>query len=382
MSNVIQFPGFYNFIEMKFFSLADLRLKIGHTTIQILVFTGAMLCACVGSTQIVDSGYEAPTTPEDHDSSYIETYPELINARLYLSQKSTNFSISNDSADVSLDYEPNTTLNLGIGATVGAFTLNLAYGFKFLNPDEGQGKTRYLDLQSHMYSRKLVIDFFGQFYKGLYLDNTRDLAPDYEDPYYVRPDIYEQIFGLTALYVFNNRKYSYRAPLVQNERQLKSCGSFLAGLEAYYGLVQGDSALVPQFLDHSGAFADMAGIDRLVFFKAGPSVGYAYTLVVAQKFFAMASLTINIGMGVNNSYQPEAGTRSDFQTDVGAFGRFALGYNDSNWYLGLSAVHNEIVTSNEARVMAANYGIGNVRLNFVKRFAAGPKLKPILDKIP
>lgn len=331
--------------------------------------------------QIAESGYSKNVKRDFYDSLYVETYPGLITGRLYLSQKSTDLTLTNNEEFVSLNYLPNTSLNLGVGATIKSFTLNLAYGFRFLNPDEGHGKTRYLDLQSHIYTRKLVVDFYGQFYKGMYLDNTRALDPEYPKPYYVRPDIYEQIFGLTALYVFNNERYSYRAALIQNERQLKSCGSFLVGIEAYYGLVQADSSLVPTFLDHT-AFVEMEGYEKLSFLKIGPSAGYTYTLVVAKKFFAMASLTFNLGMGVNNAHNPDIGNISDFQTDLGAFGRFAIGYNDSNWYLGLSGVYNEITTSSDSRILNADYGISNVRLNFVKRFRVGPKLKPYFDKIP
>ncbi len=344
----------------------------------------ALLLFCsahVSNAQTADSGYSTNTKHDIFDSVYIETYPELITGRLYLSEKSTNLTLKNNEEFVSLNYLPNTSLNLGVGATVKSFTLNLAYGFRFLNPNEGQGKTRYLDLQSHVYTRKLVFDFFGQFYKGMYLDNTLVLVPEFPKPYFVRPDIYEQIFGLTALYVFNNKKYSYRAALIQNERQLKSAGSFLAGMEAYYGLVKADSALVPSFLDHS-AFVELQGYERLSFLKIGPSVGYTYTLVVAKKFFAMASLTFNLGLGVNNAYNSNKDNISDFQIDLGAFGRFAIGYNDPNWYLGLSIVNNEITTSSDSRILNADYGISNVRLNFVKRFRVGSKLKPYFDKVP
>lgn len=97
----------------------------------------------------------------NYDSLYIESYPDLITTRLYLSQKSTNLSLEDSQEPSSLDYMPNTTLNLGIGATAKYVTVNLAYGFKLLSPKKGQGKTRYLDLQSHRYTRKFVIDFFG-----------------------------------------------------------------------------------------------------------------------------------------------------------------------------------------------------------------------------
>lgn len=343
----------------------------------LIGFVASVQSACA---QSIESGY-APAGSADYDSLYIKSFPELITTRLYLSQKSTGLALTDNKESIDLDYQPNTTLNLGIGATIKSFTLNLAYGFRFLNPEVGQGKTRYLDLQSHMYTRKLVIDFFGQFYKGMYLENTEALNPKYSKPYYVRPDIYEQIFGLSGLYVFNNKKFSYRSSLIQNERQLKSSGSFLAGAEGYYGLIHADSTLVPTFLKDS-LFVGMRKVENLAFLKVGPTIGYAYNLVIAKKYFVMASLTVNYGMGFNSAYNPDSGTSTDFQGDFGAFGRFAFGYNDDNWYLGLSAVYNNITTSTDSRLLNADYSISNVRINFVKRFKPGPKLVPWFNKVP
>lgn len=351
-----------------------------HRFLKVFIFISSMAPIHFLGAQSLEGGYSAIGSI-DFDTLYIESYPELITTRIYLSQKATSLALTDNQESIDLDYQPNTSLNFGIGATVKSFTLNLAYGFRILNPEEGQGKTRYLDLQSHIYTRKLVIDFFGQFYKGMYLENTRIIKPNYRDPYYVRPDIYEQIFGISGLYVFNNKKFSYRSSLIQNERQLKSSGSFLAGAEAYYGLVNADSALVPAFIDDS-VFVEMKGYEKIGFLKAGPSIGYAYNLVIAKKFFAMVSLTVNYGIGYNSAFHPDKGTRTDFQGDFGAFGRFALGYNDKNWYLGLSMVYNNITTSTDSRLLNAEYGISNVRINFVKRFRPGPKLTPWFNKVP
>lgn len=344
------------------------------------IFTGFMVSVPFLGAQSVEGGF-GPDGSSDFDSLYIKSFTELITARLYLSQKATSLVLKDNNESLRLNYEPNTSLNFGVGVTVKSFTLNLGYGFRLLNPEEGKGKTRYLDLQSHVYTRKLVIDFFGQFYKGMYLENTRLIKPNYPDPYYVRPDIYEQIFGLSGLYVFNNKKFSYRSSLIQDERQLKSSGSFLAGGEGYYGLVNADSALVPSFISDS-AFVEMKGYERIGFLKAGPTVGYAYNLVIAKKFFVMASLTVNYGIGFNSAYHPEKGRTTDFQGDFGAFGRFAFGYNDDNWYLGMSMVYNNITTSTDSRLLNADYGISNVRINFVKRFKPGPKLQPWFNKVP
>ena len=62
-------------------------------------------------------------------------------------------------------------------------------GFARFNPNEEKGKTKYLDLQGHFYTRKWNVAFFGRiFYKGYYLTPAGLAAPQGE-PYYIRPDM-------------------------------------------------------------------------------------------------------------------------------------------------------------------------------------------------
>src|SRR5688572_32818258 len=103
------------------------------------------------------------------DSTYYVSYERQLTTRFYFSKKYTSLKFRDIGENYNLTYRPNTTLNMGVGATYRSFTLNLAYGFGFLNPERGQGDTKYLDLQFHTYTRRFVIDMFGQFYRGFFL---------------------------------------------------------------------------------------------------------------------------------------------------------------------------------------------------------------------
>ncbi len=61
-----------------------------------------------------------------------------------------------------LKYHPNTKLNLGLGVTYKNYTLNVAYGFGFLNKNYNEkGKTKGLDLHFHLFPNKIEpADFF------------------------------------------------------------------------------------------------------------------------------------------------------------------------------------------------------------------------------
>jgi len=331
--------------------------------------------------QEIELGANLATQKADHDTTYIETFPDYVTGRFYLSQKSTSVEFFDDEMGANLFYQPNTSLNLGVGATVNGFTLNLAYGFDFLNPDEGRGETRYLDLQSHIYTRHSVIDFYGQFYNGLYLDNTPSALPEWEDPFYVRPDMRLRVFGLSYLHLFNGEKFSYAAPFVHNEVQKKSSGSFTLGGEVTLVYADGDSTMISPLIDDS-LFTPLRGIDQVSFFDIGPKGGYSHSFIFFKHMFVTLSVSVGVGIGPTR-YSYEDGTRKDewLINPSGTF-RFGFGYNSPEWYLGLTAVQSSFQNAEFETRNGMVFGVGNVRLNYVKRFLIGPKLQTMLDKLP
>lgn len=273
-----------------------------------------------------------------------------------------------------LTYRPNTTLNMGVGATYNSFTLNLAYGFGFLNPDRGQGKTRYLDLQFHNYGRKIVLDVFGQFYKGFYLSPQEGLTVS--NGYYVRPDLRVNELGTSVQYVLNNRKFSYRASFFQNEWQKKSSGTFLIGLELYGGWVNADSTIVPSALSEETALTNPR---KFSFFEFGPNAGYAYTMVFDKHFFLTASGSVSIDYGVN-TMRNDHGSNQSVGFSPNTFLRFFGGYNSSTWAISAVYISNGVRSNtNNAQQIVLN--TGNIRLNFVYRIRPGKKTRKVLKVV-
>lgn len=315
------------------------------------------------------------------DPSYVSVFPDHVSTRFYLSRKYTNMLVREESSRTELQYEPSTTLNLGIGATVKGFTLNLAYGFGFLNPDEGQGDTRYLDLQSHVYKRKFVTDLFGQFYKGMYLNNTQSLDENYPDPYYLRPDLRIIQLGITVQRVMNHRRFSYAAPLIQNEVQRKSAGSFLLGAKLVYLNARADSSFVPHIAvsEPYGAFQQVNKISSM---QLGPSLGYAYSLVFLKNWFVMASLNLNFLVGPTNYETLSEQTTTNWTLNPGATIRLAIGYNTPKTYVGLQLVEDDTSARHKRQTVVSTFSTGNIRFNVVRRLRMGPKLKRLIDKLP
>ena len=324
---------------------------------------------------------QQPTAETDHDTTYYESFMSKITGRIYFGQKFTALEIKrNNKTTPRLRYVPNTTLNMGIGATYGFFTLNLAYGFGFLNRGEEQkGKTKYWENQGHMYGRKWGYDFYAQFYKGYYL-YPKGLGSADPNLYYFRPDIKYNLFGIAPFRILNDKKFSYRAAFIQNEWQKRSAGSFLLGAEIYYGIVNADSALVP---DDMAMLYKQQGIHKIQFFKIGPGAGYAYTLVLQHHFFITGSLNANLNLGWISETN-KSGSEDGFSFTPNFYYRAAAGYNSRSWNVNVSWVSNRMSIRGASSADGYIGRVGIVRATLARQFQAGPKAKKILkplDKI-
>jgi hypothetical protein len=315
----------------------------------------------------------------DHDTSYYHTYRDWLTGRAYLSRKYTLLRFEPPAGRQRFVYNPNTSLNAGIGATYHAFTLNIGIGVSRFNPDEVRGRTRYLDLQAHFYARKWNVDLLGEFYRGYYLTPKGSAAPPGES-YYKRNDLALNLAGLAFFRCLNDRHFSYQAGLLQNEWQQRSAGAFLAGGEIYYGAVHGDSVLSPSSLDPDYR---QEGIDRLHFFEVGPSAGYAYTLVVRKHFFALASVTLNLALRFTeelSSYNGKYAEKTDLT--LNRIIHAGLGYNADKWNLSALWVSTRLNVSGPHSGYRYGIATGNYRLIYARRFSVNRKVRKMLQPIP
>ncbi|MFT3934237.1 MAG: DUF4421 domain-containing protein [Chitinophagaceae bacterium] len=312
----------------------------------------------------------------DHDSSYYQSFERYITARVYFSKKFASVELERANKAARFRYIPNTDLTMGVGVTYQSISVNLGYGFGFLNPENEKGKTKYLDLQSHIYGRRWTVDLLGQFYKGYYLA-TQGLAASNPSAYYIRPDLHTRLFGLSAYHVFNSDRFSYRAAMIQNEKQKKSAGSLLMGADIYYGTIKADSSLVPTILSENYTQKNLRRLDYL---KIGPGIGYAYTVVINQDFFVMGSLSGNLSFDYSKQKGIE-GQTDKFAVNPGFIYRLVAGYDKNNWNVNVSIVGNQLKVSSAGSPDNFLLGAGNLRLTFARRFTPGNNLSRRLHPV-
>jgi hypothetical protein len=327
----------------------------------------------------LSSGAQNNQLTDDHDTSYYKTYRTMLTARGYFSRKYTVLSFNPPEPTESFKYRSVTSLNIGVGATYHAFTVNIGVGINKFNPNGEKGHTKYFDLQGHFYARKWNIDLLGEFYKGYFL-TPQGLAAPIGQEYYLRPDMGLSLIGFAFYRALNDKKFSYQAGLLQNEWQKKSSGSILFGGEIYYGSIYGDSTLMPTVVDPK---VSALAIDKYHFFSFGPGIGYAYTLVYKEHLFILASATINLAFRYSTEISSMLGTKSDlFGFRPNYILHAGVGYNGNKWSLSILWVDTELFMRGESSGYHYTVDVGNYRLIYARRFSLDRKTRKLLEPIP
>lgn len=312
-----------------------------------------------------------------HDTAFYRIYPQSFIMRIFVSQKYAGFQLKNDKNIPVIDYRPNAYPAIGIGATYRGLTLNLAYGgIDLLNTEAERGTTRKLDVQVRLYTRKWAIDASGQSYKGYYL-YPKGLALTDNKSYYIRPDLHVRAAGISAYRLFNYKRFTLRPAFLNDEQQIKSAGSFLAGAELFYVKGRGDSSLIPSAL---ASLYERKNIQNVQLIAIGPGAGYAYTQVLPLHLFVTGTLTLNVNLGHTREYGP--GTSSNnISANANLFYRLAAGYDNGNTTISFFWLNNKI--SANGAVDNYRYGLntGNFRFIVAKRFQPGSRSKKILRHI-
>ena len=321
---------------------------------------------------LIDLLYGQPAVKENCDKAYIKDLSDELSVRLYGVNKFNKFRIYNNDSEHSLCYSPNSNLNLGVGVNYKWIGLGLAFNFPFVNNDDDiYGKTKRFDAQTNIFTRRLAIDVYLQYYQGFYIENPDSYQNDWTEgmPYPQRPDIVTATIGGSCIYAFNYKKYSAKAAFVQTELQKKSAGSFLLG--GFFSLfgITGDSSLIPYELKE--VYSPDLFFKHVSVTGIGVAFGYSHTFVMWKKLYL--SLTLVPGIYVQNY---SAQYEDDQEQETGTFisgrflGRMALVYNSEKSYAGITAINDSFSgNTGEGQKNRLHIEVGVVRIFYGRRFS-------------
>jgi len=300
--------------------------------------------------------------PMAFDTNYIDSYADIFALRFILTNKKNEFSILEKESGRTVDYSPNSQLNIGAGFSYKWMNVNLSVAFPGSNKDNDVfGNTRRFDLQTNLYSRKFVVDLVFQWYRGFYVLNPTLINPGWQpgDPYPIRDDIKSFAMGFTGNYVFNNKKFSYQAAFTFNERQKKSAGSFTVGGGWLMFNLKSDTGLVPSALfPDSITPINFSKITLNTIYGMG---GYAHTFIIRKWYFTLA---LGLGSGIStSSSKTTADIKSKNKPSFSIVSDFrgSVGYNSELFYVGLSWFTGAFAV-NSTKDILVTYSLS--RLNF------------------
>lgn len=319
-------------------------------------------------------------------TDYISSYKDsTLSLQLLATNKYTRFQlhyIPQNSKEQIMKFNPNESTHLGFGVDYKWLGFRLAFAMPFIfNDDKKYGRTTQLDLQAHIYSRKFVTDISFQAYKGFYIENPQQFDVSWHSnlPYPSRSDIRTQTASIDVFYIFNNERYSARAPYNQTEWQKKSAGSFITGGYLAYFHLRGDSSIVAVPINN--VFSDSSKIVRANIEHLGWSMGYAYTLVIKRHYFLSLSLTPGVSMQLSNAKTTNhVAEENMLKIAMNFSGRFAAGYNGDTYYFGILSIWDNS-TLNNSKIVKLQYSSGLVRVYFGRRLSAQKKLLPKLKQL-
>ena len=325
-------------------------------------------CLVVGSA--VHAQAHAPG--DTFDTAYVKDYSHILTGRVYSSTKYNKMQLGGLNGTKAFILRPNNKINFGVGASYRSLTLNIGVGIPGVNKDQDTyGKTRYLDAQANLYTKRWATNLFLQRFKGYYVSShaKSELGWFQDTEFPTRPDLVEYNVGVSTVHIFNNDRFSYRAAFNQDAWQRKSQGSVLIGGYLTYFHLKADSSLVPSRLDD--LYDPGLQLRKGGFLDLGPSAGYAYTLVIKRHVFLTGSFVVGGGLRVQRATtaKDEGSELQKTSAGLGWHGQFraGAGYNSARYYVGVAFNQENIGYLLKDR-SSFYWSVGNIRLNFVKRF--------------
>ena len=316
----------------------------------------------------------------NYDTDYILSYREKLTIKTYLSAKSDQLTQQGGINRDKMIYEVNRPYRFGVGISYKWLNLSATLFSPITNSQlKEKGKTSTFDFRITTNGRTFLTDVWIQQFKGFYLTNTVNVIPTWNKTgiFYQRKDISTFDFGGVVYYNLRRRKFSFKASFSQNERQLKSKGTPIVGVNwsVFQMRSSPDSSLVPFSVTNN--FKAIEQINKINVRSLGLGVGYAYTLVFSEFWFLSLQGTYFVNAQTHRYHSkisPEDGTLyAGFRANV--LWRSTFGCNSDKNYYGLVFIGNNVSLSRKKFPSDLHYLFNTLNLMYAHRFDVAKKNK-------
>ncbi|MGJ5642934.1 DUF4421 domain-containing protein [Formosa sp. S-31] len=308
------------------------------------------------TNQTVENDSLAPIVYSEAND-YIHIYKNRITARLFFVNTSNSLSVIDHENDINYDLAANKQNR--IGASLAFRAINISYSFApdFLSENKDNDDSKLFNFNIRTYLGKhwmQTLEIYKE--KGFYIQND-DIS------FYLPRTKFFKIGGATS-YILNEN-FSFRAIASQDEKQLKSVGSFIPSLVYYYTYyhVIWDMANPEDSIDGKSHSFDIA---------LAPS--YYYNFVPTKNLFISAGFSIGLGMHYSKE---ESGSETSLLSEVNLRG--SVNYDIDNLYLG-SHYNLLVLNYNTDSAINVSDNIPYFQIFVGYRFKAGRKMIKTADE--
>lgn len=258
-----------------------------------------------------------------YDPSYRVNYFENIIIRSYLNSDVASFQFRALSDDTEYNIVPAAEYLMGVSLDYKWIAIGVSFSPDFLKNNDFKGaNNESLKLEiNFFYSDQLRQELSVSYLKGFLNTNNNASNTDL------------QLLNNTTLTTFQgstfyiaNKNFSFRAHYAQTERQLRSAGSLIPKLTYAYTITEPNIT------------SDLLEIETLKLNSIDiiGQIGYMYTFVARQKWYA----TIGIHPGIGYNYaEYNLKDQSDLLFNNLTFAienELSIGYSNYRWFFGLS----------------------------------------------
>ena len=236
---------------------------------------------------------------------------------------------------------------LKVGPYFGWRWFFLGYTFDLKNIGFGNGEMKR-ELDFSIYSSQVGVDLFyrrtGSDYKlrevkmGYGIDGEEIDGLPFDG-------LSVGITGVNAYYIFNHGRFSYPAAFNQSTCQKVSCGSWMAGAGYTKNSLDLDFEKLKTMVEanlHSEQEVKLdTGMmfDRVAYNDFSLSAGYAYNWVFARNWLLGTSIQAALAYKTSYGKMGYEAEGFDFKkVNLDGIGRFALTYNNTQWYTGFIVI--------------------------------------------
>lgn len=300
----------------------------------------SMLCLLVTHILPAQTVGDIVTTKDSlkTKNAYIADFSQNYMARVFYANRNFSFNLRSRIGEKrTIQYAPNGQNYVGFGFFFKKTGLEL--GLKLPVSDalnQRYGKTKYFNLQTNYYGDKIGADLAFQRYQGFYVKNPYETDTTWlpGNNYPQRKDIIARNISVNVYYIFNNKKFSYRAAFAQTERQVKSAGSFVMMGAVSHLRFGSSNSFIPEA--QLATFGEKTSFKEGNFYSIALLPGYAHTFVVNSYYL---SLSFHLGVGIQHKHYIVSDRLYD---DLNIFRksnlRIAGGYYGKRFLGGLSLI--------------------------------------------